>query len=84
MSGELKNPIDAFHLACELAILAPSRAKSEQATRLAEEIAMMLTPEQVDTVKRSIEATETMAWLAVAPDATEAVKAWDEIEGAMS
>ena len=55
MNTELKNPVDAFHMACELAILAPNRAKSKQATRLAEEIAMMLTPEQVDTVKRSIE-----------------------------
>jgi len=55
MNTELTNPIDAFHMACELAISAPSQAKSEQATRLAEEIAMMLTPEQVDTVKRSIE-----------------------------
>ena len=55
MNTELKNPVDAFHMACELAILAPSRAKSKQATRLAEEIAMMLTPEQVEAVKRSIE-----------------------------
>jgi hypothetical protein len=55
MNTELKNPVDAFHMACELAILAPSRAKAEQATRLAEEIAMMLTPEQVEAVKKSIE-----------------------------
>ena len=55
MSLELTNPIDAFDLACELAILAPSEAKSKQATKLAEEIARMLTPEQVEAVKRSIE-----------------------------
>jgi len=55
MKTELTNPIDAFHMACELAISAPSQAKSEQATRLAEEIAMMLTPEQVEAVKKSIE-----------------------------
>ena len=55
MSSELKTPIDAFHMACELAILAPSEAKSKQATKLAEEIALMLTPEQVEAVKRSIE-----------------------------
>lgn len=55
MSSELTNPIDAFHMACELAIFAPSDAKSRQATKLAEEIAMMLTPEQVNAVKKSIE-----------------------------
>ena len=55
MKTELTNPIDAFHMACELAISAPSQAKSEQATRLAEEFAMMLTPEQVVTVRKSIE-----------------------------
>jgi hypothetical protein len=54
---ELKSPVDAFHMACELAISAPSEEKSEQATRLAEEIAMMLTPEQVEAVKRSIESS---------------------------
>jgi len=55
MNTELTNPIDAFHMACELAISAPTQAKSDMATKLAEEFAMMLTPEQVDTVKRSIE-----------------------------
>ena len=55
MNTELKSPVEVFHMACELAIIAPSRAKSEQATKLAEEIAMMLTPEQVEAVKRSIE-----------------------------
>jgi len=55
MKTELTNPIDAFHMACELAISAPTQAKSDMATKLAEEFAMMLTPEQVDTVKRSIE-----------------------------
>lgn len=55
MNTELKNPVDAFHMACELAISAPTQAKSDMATKLAEEFAMMLTPEQVATVKRSIE-----------------------------
>ena len=55
MSTELKNPIEAFHMACELAISAPTQEKSDMATKLAEEIAMMLTPEQVEAVKKSIE-----------------------------
>ena len=55
MKRELTNPINAFHMACELAITAPSEAKSKQATKLAEDIALMLTPEQVEAVKRSIE-----------------------------
>mgnify|MGYP003124300328 CR=1 FL=1 len=55
MNTELTNPVEAFHMACELAILAPSADKSKQATKLAEEIAMMLTPEQVEAVKKSIE-----------------------------
>ena len=55
MNTELTNPIDALHMACELAISAPTQEKSDMATKLAEEFAMMLTPEQVATVKRSIE-----------------------------
>ena len=55
MNTELTSPIEAFHMACELAIIAPTQAKSDMATKLAEEFAMMLTPEQVATVKRSIE-----------------------------
>ena len=55
MNTELTSPIEAFHMACELAISAPTQAKSDMATKLAEEFAMMLTPEQVATVKRSIE-----------------------------
>tara|TARA_R100000935_G_scaffold58082_1_gene93803 strand:- start:670 stop:849 length:180 start_codon:yes stop_codon:yes gene_type:complete len=55
MNTELTNPIDAFHMACELAISAPTQEKSDMATKLAEEFAMMLTPEQVEAVKKSIE-----------------------------
>jgi len=55
MNTELTNPIEAFHMACDLAISAPTQAKSDMATKLAEEIAMMLTPEQVEAVKKSIE-----------------------------
>tara|TARA_R100001369_G_scaffold81792_1_gene113110 strand:- start:357 stop:533 length:177 start_codon:yes stop_codon:yes gene_type:complete len=55
MNTELTNPIEAFHMACDLAISAPTQAKSDMATKLAEEIARMLTPEQVEAVKKSIE-----------------------------
>mgnify|MGYP000029342090 FL=1 len=55
MNTELTNPIEAFHMACDLAISAPTQEKSDMATKLAEEIAMMLTPEQVEAVKKSIE-----------------------------
>mgnify|MGYP005995978855 FL=1 len=44
-------PIQAFELAVELAISAPTREKSLQATRLAEEIALHLTSEEVEFVK---------------------------------
>ena len=45
----------AFEMALDLAITAPTEAKAEQATRLAEEIAMMLTPEEVAQVKAIFE-----------------------------
>jgi hypothetical protein len=48
-------PIEAFELAIELAIAAPTEAKAIQATELAEGIAMQLTPEQVEQVKAKFE-----------------------------
>ena len=45
----------AFGMALDLAIIAPTEDKAEQATRLAEEIAMMLTPEEVAQVKAIFE-----------------------------
>lgn len=48
-------PIEAFELAIELAITAPTEAKASQATDLAEGIAMHLTPEQVEHVKAKYE-----------------------------
>ena len=48
-------PTQAFEMALDLAITAPTEAKAEQATRLAEEIAMMLTPEEVEAVKATFE-----------------------------
>ena len=44
-------PIQAFELAIELAISAPTQEKTDQATKLAEEIALHLTSEQVEFVK---------------------------------
>lgn len=44
-------PIEAFELALDLAISAPTEAKAMEATELAEGIAMLLTPEQVAEVK---------------------------------
>jgi len=48
-------PVQAFELALELAISAPTENKARQATELAESIAMQLTPEQVEQVKASFE-----------------------------
>ena len=48
-------PIEAFELAIELAITAPTETKAIQATELAEGIAMRLTPEQVEQVKAKFE-----------------------------
>jgi len=48
-------PIEAFELAIELAITAPTEAKAIKATELAEGIAMQLTPEQVEQVKAKFE-----------------------------
>lgn len=44
-------PIEAFELAIELALTAPTEEKSYQATRLAEKIALQLTSEQVEFIK---------------------------------
>ena len=44
-------PVEAFDLAIELALTAPTEEKSHQATRLAEEIALQLTSEQVEFIK---------------------------------
>lgn len=44
-------PVEAFGLAIELALTAPTEEKADQATRLAEEIALQLTNEQVEFIK---------------------------------
>jgi len=46
--------VEAFALALELAITAPTQAKSLLAVQLAESLAMGLTPEQVEAVKLEI------------------------------
>ena len=48
-------PIEAFELAIELAVTAPTDEKAEQATILAEEIAMQLTHEQVQEIMAKFE-----------------------------
>lgn len=48
-------PIEAFELAVELAITAPTDTKAMQATKLAEEIAMQLTPKQAEEVMSKYE-----------------------------
>ena len=48
-------PIEAFELAIELAVTAPTDEKAEQATILAEEIAMQLTHEQVQGIMAKFE-----------------------------
>ena len=48
-------PIQAFELALDLAITAPSKEKGEQATKLAEEIAMLLTNEEIKMIKLKFE-----------------------------
>ena len=48
-------PIEAFELAVELAVTAPTDAKAMQATNLAEAIALQLTPKQVEEVMSKFE-----------------------------
>jgi len=48
-------PIEAFELAVELAVTAPTDANAMQATNLAEEIALLLTPKQVEEVMSKFE-----------------------------
>lgn len=57
---EIKNmePIDAFDLALDLAITADTQDRVDRAVKLAEEIAMQLTPEQVEQVKSRYEMGE--------------------------
>lgn len=47
--------IEAFELAIELAITAPTEGKGEQAIQLAEEFAMLLTNEEIQSVKEKYE-----------------------------
>jgi hypothetical protein len=51
-------PIEAFEMAIELAITAPTEAKASQAVELAESIAMQLTPQQVKAVKEKFEVVQ--------------------------
>ena len=48
---QIQDPVTAFALAVDLAINAPDDESSDRATVLAEEIAMLLTPEQVAQVQ---------------------------------
>jgi hypothetical protein len=48
-------PIQAFELAIELAVTAPTDAKAMQATHLAEEIALQLTHQQVEEIMSKFE-----------------------------
>ena len=50
--------IEAFELALDLAISAPTDEQTQRAVILAEEIAMQLTPKQVNAVKAKFEVTE--------------------------
>lgn len=49
-------PVEAFQLAIDLAVTAATNEKAAQATQLAEDIAKMLTPEQVKSVLEMMEA----------------------------
>ena len=53
--AQIQDPVTAFALAVDLAINAPDDESSDRATVLAEEIAMLLTPEQVEQVKAQYE-----------------------------
>jgi hypothetical protein len=44
-------PVEAFELAIDLSITAPTDEQALEATKMAEYIAMLLTPEQVAEVK---------------------------------
>ena len=52
---QIQDPVTAFALAIDLAINAPDDESSDRATVLAEEIAMLLTPEQVAQVQAQYE-----------------------------
>jgi hypothetical protein len=54
-NGVPKDPVTAFALAVDLAINAPDDERAARAVALAEEIAMHLTPEQVEQVKAQYE-----------------------------
>ena len=53
--AQIQDPVTAFALAIDLAINAPDDESSDRAVLLAEEIAMHLTPEQVEQVKAQYE-----------------------------
>ena len=53
--AQIQYPVTAFELAIDLAINAPDDESSDRAVALAEEIAMHLTPEQVEQVKAQYE-----------------------------
>ena len=53
-STRLESAEDALVLALKLAITAPTAAKERKATRLAEEIALMLTPDEISRCKKRV------------------------------
>lgn len=53
-STRLESAEDALVLALKLAITAPTAAKEKKATRLAEEIALMLTQDEISRCKKRV------------------------------
>ena len=53
-STRLESAEDALVLALKLAITAPTAAKERKATRLAEEIALMLTQDEISRCKKRV------------------------------
>lgn len=55
VGGLLMTPLQAFELAIELCLTAPTDEKAQQATELAEQIAQQLSPTDVRAVLKSME-----------------------------
>ena len=55
VGGLLMTPLQAFELAIDLCLTAPTDEKAQQATELAEQIAQRLTPAEVQSVLAGME-----------------------------
>lgn len=55
VGGLLMTPLQAFELAIDLCLTAPTDEKAQQATELAEQIAQQLTPAEVQSVLAAME-----------------------------